>query len=151
MWWPSRAARRGLGLGTCLELGAWDLKLPRRAIPPKTARNRKISRLLIVIHDRYRVSKCLDNRQSSSYFKVNLIGPFVRRRRTNFFSHPFCRINAEFHLGTERRIYAAAKSRALHILNDARDGKPFVEPVTPSTVRCFAPDRTPTVSLAMAW
>ena len=79
MWWPSRAAPRGLGLGTCLELGAWDLKLLRRVIPPKTAGKRKISRLLIVIHDRYRVSKCLDNRQSSSYFKANLLGPFVRR------------------------------------------------------------------------
>jgi len=31
-------------------------------------------------------------------------------RRTNFFSHPFCRINAAFHLATERRIYAAAKN-----------------------------------------
>ena len=31
-------------------------------------------------------------------------------RRTNLFSHSFCRINAAFHLATERRIYAAAKN-----------------------------------------
>ncbi len=31
-------------------------------------------------------------------------------RRTNFFWRPFCRINAAFHLATERRIYAAPKN-----------------------------------------
>ena len=84
-------------------VGAWDLKLPRRVIPSKTARNRKISRLLIVIHDRYRVSECVDNRQSSSYFKANLLGPFVRRAS----------------------CVRAHDRRAVHILNDVRDGKLF--------------------------
>jgi hypothetical protein len=30
-----------LRLGISLELGAWDLKLPSRVIPPETARNQK--------------------------------------------------------------------------------------------------------------
>ena len=38
------------------------------------------------------------------------IGMFDEGRRTNLFWHPFCRINAAFHLATERRIYAAAKN-----------------------------------------
>src|SRR2546428_4226120 len=39
-----------------------------------------------------------------------LNGLIAEGRRTNFFWHPFCRINAAFHLATERRIYAAAKN-----------------------------------------
>jgi hypothetical protein len=40
---------------------------------------------------------------------------FARGRRTNFFWHPFCRINAAFHRATERRIYAAAKKCVVHL------------------------------------
>ena len=42
----------------------------------------------------------------------------VYGRRTNFFWYPFCRINAAFHLATERRIYAAAKNCVVHPNNN---------------------------------
>jgi hypothetical protein len=48
--------------------------------------------------------------------QVKKMGDFLRSGAGNFFSHPFCRINAAFHLATERRIYAAAKNCVVHPL-----------------------------------